>query len=632
MHSLIVRNTLLSPAGLNKIILLPHDDGLYASLSDVVTKFQDIKKFASEIHTETHLVKPILKLLGYACESKPKFFEDHIKGPDAALFTSDAEQTKSSQLWGTQEYYANTLALVLLKRYGRNLEEGISGFYLEFENRIPTYQTAYLLKKTKSPWGILTNGKHWILMKRPFSYEIQGIAIDLEKGLFEENHETFHLFYNIFSLQGLTKTLPEILEEERTGLISLLQEKKSAVRKSIHGLRKKVEVFPKAIDVLQTLFPDRKLSTVNQYLMENNVVLGDVSPEKPGVINEHRIANISAYLFDKKGYRTDYDLESVFFKNGNGSWTKEQMLSLKILDMTPNFGNMAAALVDGLAYLSFLLPYGDRNTFIAEWENETSLKRFIIDNLLFGIEKSYLAFDILQNMMQKRFNTEARNYRFGNPLIGTSLADVPAHFDTRNQLGLFNKNPEDVLNTYRSMYKQYFGLSEKIREDLQMRQEMEPALSRYTDRMNDAMDLITSTYFSKAVDNRRLQDVLANLESDESTWTRMKSQEWFLAAKSIARRNAFFHFEIGFPFLLVDAFDYIFVQPALQHIWEDSLPFLEVAKAYIKRGMSYLKPGGNMVLILDDYSPEELAQELSQSKRFDVEASKDVLFLTKKQS
>ena len=92
MHSFITRNTLLSPAGLNTIFLMHQEDGICASLQEVLVKFQDIKKFASEIHTETHLVKPMLKLLGYAYESKPKFFEEQIKGPDAALFANDEER------------------------------------------------------------------------------------------------------------------------------------------------------------------------------------------------------------------------------------------------------------------------------------------------------------------------------------------------------------------------------------------------------------------------------------------------------------------------------------------------------------------------------------------------------------
>ena len=161
---------------------------------------------------------------------------------------SDEERVKNSSLWGTPEYYSNTLGILLLKRYGRNLEEGISGFYLEFENRIPIYQTVYLLKKTKTSWGILTDGKHWILIKKPASYETRLIDIDLENALLENRRETLHLFYNIFSLRGLMKTLPEIIEHERTGLINVLKEKKTSVRNTIQGLKKKTDIFPKVID------------------------------------------------------------------------------------------------------------------------------------------------------------------------------------------------------------------------------------------------------------------------------------------------------------------------------------------------------------------------------------------------
>ena len=52
MHSIVARNTLISAAGLNKIILMPHEEELYTSLRTLLTKFQEIKTFASEIHTE----------------------------------------------------------------------------------------------------------------------------------------------------------------------------------------------------------------------------------------------------------------------------------------------------------------------------------------------------------------------------------------------------------------------------------------------------------------------------------------------------------------------------------------------------------------------------------------------------
>ena len=97
MHPSIVRNTLISPSGVDKIISLPEENAVYTSFSDILFKFQDIKKFASEIHTEIHLIKPILKILGYAYESKPRFFEESVKNPDVALFTDEQEKLKASQ-------------------------------------------------------------------------------------------------------------------------------------------------------------------------------------------------------------------------------------------------------------------------------------------------------------------------------------------------------------------------------------------------------------------------------------------------------------------------------------------------------------------------------------------------------
>jgi len=632
MHSPIARNTLISPAGLNKVLLMPHEEEVYSSLQEILVKFQEIKAFASEIHTETHLIKPMLKLLGYAYESKPKFFEEQIKGPDVALFSSDEERVKSSSLWGTLEYYSNTLGILLLKRYGRNLESGISGFYLEFENRIPIYQTMYLLKKSRTSWGILTDGKYWILIKKPVSYETKLIGIDLENALLENRRETLHLFYNIFSLRGLMKTLPEIIEQERMGLIDVLKEKKTSVRNAIQGLKRKTEIFPKVIETYRDLYPDAQLVATEKYLQENNITWEKGYHVQPDNVSDYNISDITTYLFNKKGYKTGLDLEDVFLKNRTGELTKEYLLSLKILDMTPNFGNITAELIEGIAYLSFILPYKERNTFITEWENETSLKRYIIDRLLFGIEKSYFAYDIFHSMMKKRFKAEAKNYKFGNPLIGMSLSDIPHYFDTKSQLGLFSKNPVDFLNTFRDIFKRYFSLSEKIKEDVQIREELEVSLNRCSTRIRDVMDIITSTYFSKTVDNRKINDVLSNLDSDESTWNNLSSQDWFIASRGIGKRNGFFHPEIEFPFLLGDAFDFIFVQPALQHLWEDAFPLAEVTKAYIKRGMPYLKSEGSMVIILEEHLEDSLIQELAQSKRYETEMKKGLMLLHKKKT
>jgi hypothetical protein len=624
----LVRNSLISRRGLQQLLGLPQEDIVYVSLLEILAKFQDIKKFASEIHTEIHLIKPILKILGYAYESKPKYFDDSIKGPDVALFATEAERDRTSPLWATPEYYANTLGLLLLKRFGRNLEEGVSGFYTEFENRIPLYQLFYFLKNTKTPWGILTNGKQWMLMKKPLAYETRIFSVDLEEAIEANDRDALHLFCKIFSVSGLLTTLDDLHEAERQSLIGRLQDKKASIRNATAGFKKKTEVFPRIVGGLSDLFEEDVFATTRAYLTENEVYVANRAAPAD-TVNEFNVADISSYLLNRKGAAPVVDLERIFLRTKSGQATKDELLTLKILDMTPGFGNITSELVDGIAYFSFILPYRDRNTFVAQWEDEKTLKRYILQKILYGIEKSHVAYDILQYAMKSRYGTEAANYKFGNPLIGMSLADIVPHVDTKNQMVLFSKNPLDILSDVRRMYRHYFSLSEKIKEDMAVKEEIASRLNVYCERIRDVMDLITATYFSRAVDEKKIHEALATLDSDSSSWNSLTSRDWFAEAKRIARRNGFFHLEIEFPFLVDGAFDYIFVQPSLIHIWEDPFPLPEVTKAHIKRGMTYLKPEGTMVLILDR-PDEHLLAELSRSKRYDTQAEENIILLRKK--
>ncbi len=629
MSSPILRNTLLSEKTMRKILALPEEEGLFDSLLEVLTKFQGIKKFASEIHTEIHLVKPVLKSLGYAYESKPKFFEEQVKDPDLALFASEEERVKDSPFWGTKEYYDNTLGIVLLKRYGRNLYEGISGFYLEFENKMPIYQMIYLLKKSRTPWGILTNGKQWVLVKRPVHFEKRVMEIDLEGAVFADDREVIHLFYHVFSCVGLKKLLPNMLEGERKILIDTLTERKTVLQKAVQDLRKKVDVYPIMIDAYRQFFPKWSLPTAEQHLKEKGVYLKEGKHTRSGIINTYDHMDIFSYLFNKKGMSANLNLDEIILGEKGKRFTKEDIFSLKVLDITPGFGNITTMLADGLAYISFILPYKERNTFRAEWEDETALKKCIINNILFGIERSHIAFDILQNSAGSRFGCQAENYRLGNPLIGMSLKDIINTLDSSNQMGLFNKHPKEVIHDFREMYTRYFSLSDRIKEDVQVKNELEVGLRVYATRIRDVMDVITATYFSKTVENRKIQEMLFNLDGTESAWVTLRNQDWFIESKDIAKRNGFFHMEIEFPFLLSNTFDYIFVQPSLNYSWEEELPVAEATKAYIKKGMTYLKPNGKLVIILRE-PVDQLMPELRKSKRYIVESAEGISILRKK--
>jgi hypothetical protein len=490
------------------------------------------------------------------------------------------------------------------------------------------YQIMYLLKKSNTPWGILTNGRYWILVKRPVTFEQKLIEIDLENALLSGDERHVHLFLNVFSLVGLKDTLPEILEHERESLIGHLKEKKRATRRAIGSLKKRFDIYPKIREAYQDLFPNDKLPTTEAYLHAFGIEVENTTHERTGVLNEYDRSDICSYLFADSHVKGGFDIEDIMIDK-NKKYTKEDVLSLRILDMSPGFGNVTMQLLEGLAYLSFILPYREKNSFISEWENEKSLKKYILERNLYGIERSHICYDALQNMLHQRYGSQTKHYKPGNPLIGIALKDIASLFDIAKQGSLFGRNPKEVIDEIKELYHLYYSLSDKIKEDVRMREEIEAKLMVYSQRIKDIMDAITATFFTRDVDEKKIEDMVFSLEADESTWAMFRKKDWFTDIKHMSQRNGFFHMELEFPMLLHNTFDYIFVQPELNYSWEDEIPIGEATKAYIKKGMNYLKNDGKFVVLLNE-DGEDIFSDLQKSKKYAVEAKKNMLILTKK--
>jgi len=628
MQPFLVRNTLLSTPAMEGIAALPFPGEVPSALADIVTRFQQMKSSAGEIHTELHLVKPILKLLGFAFESKPMFFEEQIKGPDYALFRSEEERLRSASLWGTRSYYDNLLGLLVVKRYGRNLEEGISGFYLDFENRIPLYQSMYLAKKSGAPWGILTNGKNWLLLKRPVAFEKTTVEIDLEETVFGGSVEGMRLFYHIFSSEGLTSTLPDLLEKERTELIGFLKAERSSLARRLAPATPKAEVYKVAVPLFRRLFPESSLALTGSHANQAGSGLDGRWSSKPVPTKGFDQCDVLTYLLARGAGTGIPALEETILDTLEEDRTKERLLSLKLLDMTPGFGNLTIELVETMAYLSFLLPYREKHSFVAEWENESLLHKFILDRVLFGAEKSDFSLDVLQCATLLRFFADAANYRLGNPLLGMSMAELYAFAGDVGQAAPFSKHPHEVISEFRDMYRLYFSLSDRIKEDAVVKGEIGATLHVCRQRMKDVMDLLTASYFDSVAEEGKIAELLSHLDADEEIWEAAKGTGWFRAARELAERKHFFHMEIEFPFLLNDRFDLIVVQPELTYLWEEKVPPEEAAKAYVKRAMTYLSETGKIILVGSD--PGELVPELKKSKRYAVEAKNAAVIVTRR--
>jgi len=610
------------------IAALPFPGEVPSALADIVTRFQQMKSSAGEIHTELHLVKPILKLLGFAFESKPMFFEEQIKGPDYALFRSEEERLRSASLWGTRSYYDNLLGLLVVKRYGRNLEEGISGFYLDFENRIPLYQSMYLAKKSGAPWGILTNGKNWLLLKRPVAFEKTTVEIDLEETVFGGSVEGMRLFYHIFSSEGLTSTLPDLLEKERTELIGFLKAERSSLARRLAPAAPKAEVYKVAVPLFRRLFPESSLALTGRHANQAGLGSDGRWSSKPVPTKGFDQCDVLTYLLARGAGTGIPALEETILDTLEEDRTKERLLSLKLLDMTPGFGNLTIELVETMAYLSFLLPYREKHSFVAEWENESLLHKFILDRVLFGAEKSDFSLDVLQCAALLRFAAGAANYRLGNPLLGMSMAELYAFAGDVGQAAPFSKHPHEVISEFRDMYRLYFSLSDRIKEDAVVKGEIGATLHVCRQRMKDVMDLLTASYFDSVAEEGKIAELLSHLDADEEIWEAAKGTGWFRAARELAERKHFFHMEIEFPFLLNDRFDLIVVQPELTYLWEEKVPPEEAAKAYVKRAMTYLSETGKIILVGSD--PGELVPELKKSKRYAVEAKNAAVIVTRR--
>ena len=67
----------------------------------------------------------------------------------------------------------------------------------------------------------------------------------------------------------------------------------------------------------------------------------------------------------------------------------------------------------------------------------------------------------------------------------------------------------------------------------------------------------------------------------------------------------------------------------MNYSWEDEIPVGEATKAFIKKGMPFLKQDGKFVVLLDD-EEEVLLSDLQKSKKYAVKAKKNLFILTKR--
>ena len=372
-----------------------------------------------------------------------------------------------------------------------------------------------------------------------------------------------------------------------------------------------------AVPLYTDLFPESSLSRTapHQGPMESGTAFRPSG--KPGPARECDQADLFTYLL-ARGAEPEANPEECILSTISQNRTKDNLLSLRILDMTPGFGNVSTRLVETIAYLSFLLPYKEKHSFIAEWENEGLLHKFVLSRVLYGVEKDPFPLDVLQNSMLSRFDAPGVNYRLGDPLLGMSLGELFGSPVDKGRTGLFSIDSGDLTSRLKEMHRLHSTLSDRIKEDAPVKSEIAATLAVYRRRIGEIMDVMTAACFVRTLEVKKIGELLYYVDGDEEIWQAARATDWYVSAREMARKKHFFHMEIEFPFLLNDGFDLVFIQSALNYLWDDLLPAGEITKAYIKRAMAYLKQTGMIVLMGADLG--EIVPDLRKSRRYAVEA------------
>jgi len=148
----------------------PHS--AFEAVRDLWQKTRQYGDSWNEAQTEEEFIKPVLKALGWSFIVQPKAHSGgRATRPDYALFADDATRQAAYPHQGDDDaFYSRALAIAEAKYWGRPLsQKDSSGRDAWKAGGNPSHQMVSYLVGTRTPWGILTNGRTWRLYSREVS-------------------------------------------------------------------------------------------------------------------------------------------------------------------------------------------------------------------------------------------------------------------------------------------------------------------------------------------------------------------------------------------------------------------------------------------------------------------------------
>ncbi len=203
-----------------------------------------------EADTETDLIEPVLKLLGFSySRQKPLDFQQRRNVPDYVLFATG--EAKESFDRSPERRWQEAIAILEAKRWGRLLDR--SDRSDPIDPRIPSSQmlrylsTAEVVSNGRLLWGMLTNGRVWRLYYHRAPSRIDGYVefdlLELAQQEDSEGFEQFKRFYFIFRKEAF---IPAAYRPHRTFLEIALEEGKRWEARVSETLKETIftDIFP----------------------------------------------------------------------------------------------------------------------------------------------------------------------------------------------------------------------------------------------------------------------------------------------------------------------------------------------------------------------------------------------------
>lgn len=170
---------------------------------ELITLFKDSKHFPSynEAQLEEHLIKPVLKILGFEFEVQADVGTGSDY-PDYALFGV----YDKSKVWKNKEaLFKEALTICEAKRWDRELDRPDKDKMSKSWN--PSFQIWVYLNRTEKDWGILTNGRKWRLYhKEPRTDKF--FEIDLSQIVEKKDVKALKYFWLFFSRNAFESSGP----------------------------------------------------------------------------------------------------------------------------------------------------------------------------------------------------------------------------------------------------------------------------------------------------------------------------------------------------------------------------------------------------------------------------------------